>query len=72
MKVLEDRPDAGDLSRIIAECREYIKVKVITDYIPDGATLFVSCLVCRRKLRISPEGIEVAEMPEGDNQPTWP
>lgn len=27
LTVLEDRPDAGDLSKIIAECREFIKVK---------------------------------------------
>lgn len=49
-------------------CPNCSAVFVITDYVPDGATLYMSCLVCRRKLRISPVGVEMADMPEEKNQ----
>ena len=34
-------------------------VFVIIDYVPDGATLYKRCQVCGRKLKITPEGVEI-------------
>jgi hypothetical protein len=34
-------------------------VFVISDYVPDGATLYKRCKVCRLGLRITPEIVEI-------------
>lgn len=46
-------------------CPNCSAVFVITDYVPDGATLYMSCLVCKQKLQISPGGIEMVDNSEG-------
>ena len=34
-------------------------VFTITDYVPDGATLYMPCPACERDLRITPEQVEI-------------
>jgi len=47
---------AGPLPFICPNCDA---VFVVTDYVPDQATLYMRCLVCDRKLRITPEALEI-------------
>jgi hypothetical protein len=34
-------------------------VFVIHEYVPDKATLYMPCLVCKRELKITPERVEI-------------
>ncbi len=36
-------------------------VFVIADYVPDGVTLYLRCRVCRRKLKVTPDNVEIEE-----------
>ena len=45
-------------------------VFVITEYIPDQATLYMRCPVCKRKLRITPELVELDDDKESSSENT--
>jgi hypothetical protein len=45
----------GTLPLICLRCSA---VFVITDYVPDGATLYKRCLLCQLRLKITPERAE--------------
>lgn len=40
-------------------CPSCSAVFVITEYVPDGATLYMLCQVCRLRLKITPDDVEI-------------
>ena len=44
---------------IVHICPNCSAVFVLTEYIPDSASIYKRCLVCRRKLKITPDRVEI-------------
>jgi hypothetical protein len=48
-----------DPTPIVLTCPICSAVFLLTEYIPDSATIYKRCKVCRRKLKITPESVEI-------------
>lgn len=49
----------ADITPIVLVCPACSAVFVLAEYIPDGATVYKRCIVCRRILKITPDKIEI-------------